>query len=249
MKEFKEIPKKEEKMGITKTYATVEEWKDDLEKYKKGEVVGFYQRGGYPELAEREKKIAELVGMKEDEVVLFNAGMAAIRESLEAESLTKGDVVVYSPYLYGQSKNYVEKELPKRGIKTVPVESGNIEQVEKAIDEHKPKVVFVETLGNAPNMPIVEVDRLISKVEETNKEYQGEHSFSKQLEKIISRKDEFYKELLPEIEEVGRKVNQTHSYMPLRSLIRKLEKEFPTMKKFSERRDILLELKSIIDTA
>ena len=242
MKEFKETSKKEEKMGITTPYSTIEEWEKVLEKYKKGESAETYQRDGYAELEEREKKTAELIGMKKDEVVIFNAGMAAIRESLELENLTKGDVVLYSPDLYSHSKDYIENELPKRGIKTIPVESGDIEKVEKAIDERKPKVIFMETVGNTPNMPVVNVDRLISKVEKTNKEYQEEHSFSKQLEKILRRKPWFSEDLIAKFEKAGRKMNKEHSYMSLRGLARRMESVY-------DRRTALLNTKSIIDTA
>lgn len=240
MKEFKETPKKEEEMGITTSYSTIEEWEEVLKKYKKGESVEIYQRGGYAELEEREKKTAELIGMKKDEVVLFNAGMAAIRESLELENLTKGDVVLYSPDLYNHSKDYIENELPKRGIKTIPIDSGNIEAVEKAIDEHRPKVIFMETVGNTPNMPVIDVDRLIKKVEKTNKKYQEEHSFSNQLEKILDRRG--WGDLLDKFEKAGRKMNKEHSYMSLRGLVRKMGPVY-------DRRKALLDAKSIIDTA
>lgn len=242
MREFKETPKKEEKMGITTSYPTIEEWEEVLEKYEKGESVEIYQRGGYAELEKREKKIAELIGMKEGEVVLFNAGMAAIRESLELENLTKGDVILYSPDLYNHSKDYIEKELPKRGIKAVPVDTGNIKETEKAVDEYKPKVIFTETVGNTPNMPVVNVNRLISKVEKTNKKYQEEHSFSKQLEKILRRKPWFSEDLVAEFEKAGRKMNKEHSYMSLRGLARKMGSVY-------DRKEALLDAKSIIDTA
>jgi len=246
MKKFEKISKKEEEMGITTPYSTIKEWETVLKqfgKYKKGETTEpprVYERGGYPELKEREDKTAELIGMKKGEVVLFNAGMAAIRETLEAENLSRGDVVVYSPDLYSHSKDYIEKVLPERGVKIIPVDAGNIEEVEKAIDEHKPHVVFAETVGNKPRMPVVDVDRLISKVEKTNRKYQEEHSFSKQLEKILDRKG--WSSLLNEFEAAGRKMNKEHSCTPLRSLVREVE---PTY----NRKEMLLNVKSIIDTA
>jgi len=247
MKEFKGIQKKEEEMGITKPYSSIEEWKEVLEKFKKGEPAEIYQRYGYADLEKREEKIAELIGMEKGEVALYNSGMAAITDSFESQNLTKGDVILYSPDIYGQSREYIEKDLKQKGIRAIPIESGNIENVEKAIDEYKPKVVFMETVGNAPELPVADIDRLIVKVEKTNKKYQEEHSFSRQLEKILSRKPWFSDSLLAKFEEAGNKISKEHSYMPLRSLAREITKVGPEI--FPDRRTILLELKSIIDTA
>jgi len=238
---------KELKEGIAGTYRTFKEWEEAFRKFEEGEPVRGYDRYSYPELVKREKEVAELINV--EKVLLYNSGMTAISEVLESLYLTKNDVLLYSPSVYGETKNLME-DFKKRGVICIPINPGKIEEVEKAIEEFQPKAIFVETVGNAPDMPVVNLDLLFKKVEETNKLYQEKLKLSDILKKMIERKFKLKDEgeinsLVEDFTEVVKEINRLHSYMPLRKLVRELEEK----KIIKERRWALLELKSILDTA
>lgn len=236
--------------AITGTYHSPDEWDEVLQRFYKGETVKAYDRYGYENLEKREAEVAKLVGIEKGNLLLYNSGMAAITESLESLHLTKGDVLLYSQSVYGESKELIERDLASRGVKCVPIFSGKIEEVKKLIDRYHPKAIFTETVGNAPDMPTVDLDALFKKVEEINDKYEKDLSLTKILKKQLTRKtglkEEKLNQLVKLFEQTARKVNQIHSYMPLRLLVRELEKEKIDI---GNRRITLLELKSMIDSA
>ena len=254
-----------EKPEITGRYSNVAEWKDVLERWYAGEPVKGYDRYGHPKLAEREEKTAELVGM---DVLLFNCGMAAIVETLESHHLTQNDVLLYSPEIYGQTKEFIERELKSRGVKCVPFNSGDINETKNLITRHRPKVVFTEIVGNTPGMPVVDVDALFGQVEKTNEKYQQEASLPKVLEKQLMRRpwirnwlgvkpgeklnqeqEEKLSALIPEFEATARKIDQVHNLLPLRDLLKSLNEQGLDLGQQMDLRGKTLELKQLLDTA
>ncbi len=232
-----------EKPGISGTYASVEEWKQAFDDFYKGEPVKIYDRYGYPELVKKEEEIAKLVGVEKNELMLVSNGMAAVVESLESLGLQKGETLLYSPYVYSQSGEYL-KELESRGIICIKVDPGDIEDLKKQIDKHNPRAIFAEIVGNDESMPVLNVEELFTKTEEVNKKYQEKMSLNKVLERSLMNRDWVRKwlgsekatslteeqeekliELVQEFESTARKIDQDHSYMPLRSLIKSLEEK------------------------
>ncbi len=215
-------------------------------------------------MEKREKEVSELVRA---DVLLYNCGMAAIVEALESHHLTKGDVLLYSPYVYGQSKEFIENDLVKRGIRCIPVESGDPDKVKDLINQWRPKVIFTETVGNAPEMPVVDLSALFSTVEKFNKNYQQEMTLPKVLEKKLMARSWIRQWLgvkpggklseeqqgrllnvIPEFEKTARKVNKDHSYLPIRDLFKSLQTR-GIVQPDSEPRANLLELASVLDSA
>ncbi len=259
------IPEASEKPEITGRYSTVTEWREILTKWYAGEVVKGYDRYGHPKLAERERKVAELVGT---DVLLYNCGMAAIVEALESHHLTQNDVLLYSPDVYGQSKDFIENELKSRGIKCIPFNSGDPDEVKRLIAQHRPKVIFAETVGNAPGMPVLDVDALFKQVEQTNEKYQQEATLSKVLERQLIRRPwirnwldlkpgekpnqaqgEKLSALVPEFEATARKIDQAHDLLPLRDLLKSLGKKGIDFGQEMDLRSKTLELKWLLDSA
>jgi len=253
----------EKKPEITGRYSTVAEWKEVLDKWSKGDpTVKGYDRYGYPALEKREKEVSELVGT---DVLLYNCGMAAIVEALESHHLTKGDVLLYSPDVYEQSKKFIEDELVKRGVKCISMESGKPDKVNALIKKWNPKVIFAETVGNTPEMPVVDIDTLFSTVEKFNEKYQQETTLSKVLEKKLRTKpwirewldvkpgekwskeqEQKLRDLIPEFEKTARKVNQDRSFMPIRDLVKLLRDGEIEL---GDDRSVLLEIASVLDYA
>lgn len=259
----------EKKLDISGTYQSVEEWKKIFEAFAAGKPVEGYARYDYPSLRKREEEVAKEVGA--DRVLLYNSGMAAINDAIESLYLTKGDILLYSPSVYGESKTFIEKDLVARGVKCIPIESGKMDEVKKLIDQYHPKAIFTETVGNAPDMPVVDLKGLFEKTEQKNKEYQKELTLPKLIEKQLWRKpwirdwltagdwegaelgEEYSPEqkaklenLVGEFEETARKIAKEQSYMPLKDLLRNLEEKGIEISE--NRRSALLELKSLLDT-
>ncbi|MBU4370036.1 PLP-dependent transferase [Patescibacteria group bacterium] len=232
-----------EKPGISGTYPSVQEWKQVFDDFYKGKSVKIYDRYGYPELMKKEEEIAKLVGVEKDELMLVNNGMAAVVEALESLGLKAGETILCSPYVYGQSGEYL-KELESRGIICIKVDPGDIEEMKVQIDRHKPKAIFAEVVGNDEPMPVLNVEELFAKTEEINQRYKEEMSLDKVLERslmnrawvrkylgsekattLTKEQQEKLSELVQEFEATARKIDQDHSYMPLRSLIKSLQEK------------------------
>jgi len=233
----------QQKPEISGTYASVQEWKRALDGFFEGEPVKIYDRYGYPELVKKEQETAKLVGVEEDELMLLSNGMAAVVESMESLGLQKGETILCSPYVYSQSGEYL-KELESRGIVCVKVDPGDIEEMKVQIDRHKPKAIFAEVVGNDESMPVLNVEELFAKTEEMNQKYQEEMSLNKVLERrlmtkswirkwlgsenassLTSEQQEKLSELAQEFEATARKIDQDHSYFPLKSLIKSLNEK------------------------
>jgi len=254
-----------EKPGISGTFSSVQEWKEAIDDFYQGKSVKIYDRYGYPELVKKEEEMAELVGVEKDELMLVSNGMAAVVESIESLGLKKGETILCSRYVYSQSGEYL-KEIESRGIICVKVDPGDIEEMKSQIDQHKPKAIFTEIVGNDESMPVLNVEELFTKTEEMNQKYQEEMSLDKVLEKrlinktwirkwlgsenIIDLTNEQQKklsELVQEFETTARKIDQDHSYAPLKSLIRYLEE-----KGIATEMDLhvkLLELQNLLNSA
>jgi len=262
-KDFENLPKSKE--GISATYHSVKEWKQAFDDFHKGEPVKIYDRYGYPELDEKEAEIAKLVGVEDNELMLVSNGMAAVVEAIENLSLKKGETILCSPHVYSQSGEYL-KELESRGIICVKVDPGNIEEMKKQIDRHKPKAIFSETVGNDESMPVLNVEELFSKIEETNRKYREHMSLNDVLERsllnrswvrkyldsekatpLTDEQQEKLVELVREFEVTAIKIDKEHSYMPLKSLTKFLEKKGIALEIDSRMR--LLEFQNILNSA
>lgn len=119
-----------------------------------------YPRDGNNGLARLEKSVSELIGVGPENLILYNNGMAAIGEALELAHPTFGDVVVYGNQLYGQSQWYLSQELRERGVKPIAVDAGSKDDIAKAIEKHRPKIVHFETVANAPDMSVLTLEFL-----------------------------------------------------------------------------------------
>jgi cystathionine beta-lyase/cystathionine gamma-synthase len=141
--------------GVASTYTTLEE-------LKKAGKFGVYERYGYPECEKMEREIARLIGIKQ--VLLYNSGMAAIHDALFF-LLQKGDTLLYSPYIYPETRKLIERDF-SRFVNVVKVP--RMEELEKLIKRTKAKVIFTETVGNHFKMPMVNVEELFEIAEETD---------------------------------------------------------------------------------
>ena len=169
------------------THHTPKSCEKEIKKYVAGEPVDIYARFSYPELQSREQKFAEMTGTPD--TALFNAGMAAIHTSVEAENLKPGDVVLCGRDVYSQTKE-IYNSLQKRGIKIVMVDSGDMEEIAEKIKTEKPRLIILEDVANATTMQVNDIKKLIELAEKANERYKTELNPEYLLDEYFSKRQE-----------------------------------------------------------
>ena len=165
-----------------------ESWNREVEKYAGGESFDAYARCMYPELEQREKEFAEMIGVPD--TAIFNSGMAAIATTIEAEDLKPGDVILAGRDVYSETKKIYDS-LEKNGVKIVKIDSGNMEEIEGKIKSEKPRLIILETVANDagnPQMQVCDIKKLTELAKETNDEYKESFTPKKILEKYFSKR-------------------------------------------------------------
>jgi len=150
---------------VSRAFTTVDESVDALKAFYRGEPTNYYDRYDNKELVEAERAMAKRLGT--DKVLLYNSGMSATTSVLENLNLTAGDVLLYSPYAYEESKLYIEN-LRNLGIRCIEIDPGDTEKLQKLIKEHHPRAVFAETMANDPKMQALDTEALFKIAEEMN---------------------------------------------------------------------------------
>lgn len=246
-------------LDVTGTYETPEALIENVEKAIKGEPARMYSRYAYPELQEKEKQVKEAIGLEKGEVLLYNSGMAALTEALQA-SLRPGDTLLYDPHTYVVMPE-VMADYEKRRVRTIPVNFGDAEAIRLAIRQYRPTVLIGEVVSNSEKgMSVIDIDALLETVTETNKRYEEEFSFRKVLLKRLQAKSpefqrtaihyspEDLEELANLFEETAQSVETKKSYLPLRSLLKELEEKYDFLPG-RDARESLLEIKAILEQA
>ena len=113
-----------------------------------------YSRGSNPTRAELEDTIASLEGA--GDCVATATGMAAI--ALVLELFERGDHIICTFDLYGGAVRIFGETGPKRGISYTYVDTGDIEEVRKAITPST-KALYIETPSN-PTMKVTDLDAI-----------------------------------------------------------------------------------------
>lgn len=163
-------------MGSAKTaldtsvpcFKSVEALQDGLAAKREFLPVDLYPRDGTIELCKLEARVAHLARSKAAELVLFNTGMSAVQAAIEVildrEGLLARDrrapVLAYSRQPYSQTAKFLAKRMKCRGIKVIGFDCGSAESIKRVIDAHKPDIIFAETVGNGPDVPVLDAESL-----------------------------------------------------------------------------------------
>jgi len=205
------------------TKHTPKSWDEQIKKHISGQETDVYARYGYPELAKREKEFAEMIGAAD--AAIFNAGMAAIHTSVEAENLKPGDVVLCGKDVYELTSKIYE-DLKERGVKIVLTDSGDMDEIERKIKTDKPRLIILESVANAKNMQVTDLKKLFEFSNAANEKYETELNPASLFDKYFaSRKskygaiaDDFKKDFLNKLSEFKEGGNP----FVFRSVIKKL---------------------------
>lgn len=122
------------------------------------EPCDLYPRDGTERLSQLEGRFAELVGVRDDQLVLCASGMAAVTGTVDS-LLTRDSVLAFPHSAYSRTLGYAEW-LRKAGIKVVQLDSGDPQDVERVVTAHRPTVILSETVGNGPDTPVLDIGEL-----------------------------------------------------------------------------------------
>lgn len=167
---------------VAPDFGSTAELRKEYEKRDIGADEGTYARAGYRELREREYEIAEIIGVQDTAV--FNSGMAAIVTAIEAEGLQAGDVVVRGKEIYKVTEEFIDS-LAKRGIRVIQVDSGDVEGIRKVVNQEHPRLIFLETVTNSPEMRVSNVEEISQIVSQAEHIYCKEFTAEALLEKWV----------------------------------------------------------------
>ncbi|MDP1845679.1 MAG: PLP-dependent transferase [Candidatus Moranbacteria bacterium] len=217
-----------ERKKITTEFPDAKKWGGQIQNWMDGLPTDIYARYDSTELRSREKQLAEMIGTSD--AALFNSGMGAIVTAMEAEELKSGDVVLCGKDVYSETAKYF-KDLKKRGIRIILIDSGNAEEIEQAIGRERPRLIVLESTGNSPEMPVCDLKRLGKNAKEANNFYHAELNPKKSLKLYLERHEllkklpeDFQEGLLQNIEEFRKGQNP----FVFRDAVKKFEKLLQT---------------------
>jgi cystathionine beta-lyase/cystathionine gamma-synthase len=123
-----------------------------------GERPGYvYTRYGNPTVAALERAVATLEGG--DTAVAYASGMAAIHATLLALEVVSGVAVVAAQDLYGATSTLLTTIFAPQGVNVHLVDMTDLDRVERAIHELRPKVVLAEIISN-PLLKVVDLQQV-----------------------------------------------------------------------------------------
>jgi methionine-gamma-lyase len=105
----------------------------------------WYSRFGNPTVDAAAADVARLHGARQS--LMTASGMAAIATTL-VSLLRSGDTLVAARQVYGDTGDLFARDLPALGVHVVRVDAFDVAQWREAIAEHRPAVVYGETLSN-----------------------------------------------------------------------------------------------------
>jgi cystathionine beta-lyase/cystathionine gamma-synthase len=113
----------------------------------------WYSRFNNPTVDAAGAEVARLHGAARS--MMTSSGMAAIATTL-VTLLRSGDTVVASRQVYGDTDDLLQRDLPALGITVVRVDTFDTVGWERAVAEHRPAVLYGETLSN-PQLRLMDI--------------------------------------------------------------------------------------------
>lgn len=148
-------------LGEVPSFATIEEviQAQNARANCSGEI-DLYPRDGSRRSSRLEQRVADIAEV--DNVILYANGMAAVRDALEQKYPTSGTRIAYGEKTYSQCKAYINGDLRNRGAKIAAIDNtGSLREIEKVLTIHRPDIFFAETVANAPDMPVLDVEGVL----------------------------------------------------------------------------------------
>lgn len=119
---------------------------DALDAVSDGHAPGYiYARDAHPNADQLAAELAALEGGSWG--VVCNSGMAALSAAV-LSLVSAGDTILASRWLYGRTSQLFNQQLARYGVATHQVDVSDLDATRAAVAEHRPKVLYAETLSN-----------------------------------------------------------------------------------------------------
>jgi len=123
-----------------------------------GERPGYvYTRYGNPTVTALERAVTALEGG--ETAVAYASGMAAMHATLLALDVVAGTAVVAAQDVYGATSTLLTTIFTRQGVTVRLVDMTDLDQVESAIRELRPRVVLAEVISN-PLLKVIDLERV-----------------------------------------------------------------------------------------
>ncbi len=155
------------------SYGSVDEQCVAVDRKLDGFRNSTYVRYGTVHHAELEDAVAELNGAHPDNTLIFSHGMSTIHAAVGVgldQSTRERPVIAVSNHIYPGTLKWIEKQVRRRKAILKRFDAFDIRDVTDLIDEHKPDVLFAETVGNAPEAPVLDHEGLLIHARATESE-------------------------------------------------------------------------------
>lgn len=120
--------------------------------------IDLYPRDGTVALSEAEARVAELVGVEAEELILCNSGMAAIVAAIETFRGPECTIATSWPNEnYSQTTAHLAR-LADQGVKVVRFDASCTNSIDSTIKKHRPDILLAETVGNGPSTAVFDYD-------------------------------------------------------------------------------------------
>jgi cystathionine beta-lyase/cystathionine gamma-synthase len=128
---------------------------DALDDIYEGRSAGYiYARDAHPNAHHLADRLTKLESAKWG--IVCGSGMASLSAAFLG-LVSSGDTVVASSRLYGRTTKLLRQEFHRFSVKTVVVDTCDIDATRAAVETHEPRVVFAETMSNplcrVPDVP------------------------------------------------------------------------------------------------
>jgi cystathionine beta-lyase/cystathionine gamma-synthase len=140
---------------------------------KEGSDEYVYTRLGNPTQEVAEDKIAALEGAQEG--LVFSSGMAAITTTI-ISLLDKGDHLIATEDLYGNTYSFLKNELKRTGIELSLIKSENAKGIERYIKKNT-RGIFLETPTN-PLLKVIDIKHLAGATHKKNIKIMVDNTFA-----------------------------------------------------------------------
>jgi len=136
---------------VADRYSSMQHFWKEADRIETGDSAGTYwdtyENG---ERRRLEKTLAQ--GYGSEDALLLNSGMSAIAVALGGVTLRAGDHIVTGQCNYFETQGFLTRFFEPCGIKIIRVDLGASGQLLDAVRTHRPKVVLLETVINAPSL-------------------------------------------------------------------------------------------------
>ncbi len=134
----------------------------------------WYSRFNNPTVDAAAAEVARLHGAGRS--LMTASGMAAIATTL-LTLLRSGDTLVASKQVYGDTDDLLRRDLPALGIEVVRVDAFDVPAWERAVAEHRPTVLYGETLSN-PQLRLLDIPSVSAVAREAGARFVVDNTFA-----------------------------------------------------------------------